>query len=342
MSSNPIHCFIDTNIFLRFLGYSKDDLEKLKILAASVKKGSVVLYVTEQVRNEYFKRREQEIDTVLRDAKKKKIDEGFPVTFQAYKEYEDLRKAINTFNKARDTLVNSVLEDAINYKLSADELVSDIFGSANYIEINENSVQKAHLRVKLNNPPGKRGYGDAVNWELLLAAVPSELQGEFYLVTNDSDFASPLQPHQISRFLSAEWNVSKSSVLVLYTSLSQFFATHFPEIQLAAEMERKDLIDDLVNSPSFQRTHSAILALSEYDNFTDNEVKSLVVAAVANTQISWICADGDVNSFFTRIYHGREHLFDEATQKDFHSLYEELGSVQELTYLEDEDDDPPF
>ena len=80
-----VHCFIDTNIFLRVLGYSKDDLEQLKKLAAALKTQDVILYLSELVCDEYMRNKDAEIQKALDKIKEKRRTEAsqeFPNTIQ--------------------------------------------------------------------------------------------------------------------------------------------------------------------------------------------------------------------------------------------------------------------
>jgi predicted nucleic acid-binding protein len=317
-----IHSFIDTNIFLRFLGYSSDDLEQLKKLAAALANNVVTLYLTEQVKNEYSRRREAEIHRVIKEARQNKIDESFPITFQSYPNYEDLREAINKFKITKDNLIQQVLSDAVRGKLLADQVIGEIFEAATAIQIDQEAICRAERRVALNNPPGKKGAGDAVNWELLLEYVPA-YEGQFYLVTGDSDFASPLEPNKVSPFLAKEWeSAEKKSELVLYTSLSQFFSVHFPDIQLATELEKHSAIEQLINSDSFQITHNAIAILSNYDTFSKDEVQSIAEAALENSQVAWISEDFDVYEFYAKIIRGYGSDLDDKTCEKLKEIFE--------------------
>ena len=47
-----MHVFIDSNIFLSFYHFTKDDLKELKKLVDSIKNQSITLYLPEQVINE--------------------------------------------------------------------------------------------------------------------------------------------------------------------------------------------------------------------------------------------------------------------------------------------------
>ena len=53
--------FVDTNVFLSFYEYSDDDLEALSQLREHLKKQHVEIILTEQVRDEFYRNRENKI-----------------------------------------------------------------------------------------------------------------------------------------------------------------------------------------------------------------------------------------------------------------------------------------
>jgi hypothetical protein len=125
----------------------------------------------------------------------------------------------------------------------------------------------ARTRMAVGNPPGKNGsLGDALNWEVLLQNIPN---GEpLYFITDDKDYASPIDSNIFNAYLSKEWQDQKNSKVVYYKSLSEFFKEHFPKITLASELEKDLVIRDLANSSSFAETHTIISKLNKYSDFT--------------------------------------------------------------------------
>lgn len=315
--------FIDTNIFLRFFEYSDDDLEQLRKLSASIRQGFVEVFLTEQVRHEFERRREGVLINAIKEVEKKSVGENFPAPFHSYSEYGQIRDAINAFKLAKNELLQQVKLHAQERALLADQVIAEIFENATPIAMNHECVDRAERRVGLGNPPGKKGeIGDAVNWEHLLEhveAVPSE--SYFFIVTSDGDFTSRLAPNEVSRFLAREWRDAKSSVLVVYTNLSKFFSEHFPDISLSREIERLLPVEQLIFSSSFDTTHHAVAVLSQYDDFTDNEVRRLVDAAIINNQIHWISHDVDVWTFFQRLVQGREDALSADQFNNFGAIF---------------------
>ena len=96
-----------------------------------------------------------------------------------------------------------------------------------------------------------------------------------------------------------------------YERLSLFFQEHFPNIKLASELEKESLIRDLAASWSFAQTHTLVKKLSNYNDFTSEQLNEIVEAAISNNQIYWIIKDPDVYEFFTSIIRGQENQIDE-------------------------------
>jgi hypothetical protein len=158
----------------------------------------------------------------------------------------------------------------------------------------------ARQRFDLGNPPGKdASYGDAVNWESLLQAVPD---GEdLLLVTGDSDYISKLDDSLLADALSQEWANKKKSKVILYKNLTSLFKKYYPHIKLASELEKELAIADLVGSYTFVKTHAAIRQLEAYPDFSAEQARDLINAAVSNDQIYRIYDDEDVYEFFTQL-----------------------------------------
>ena len=98
----------------------------------------------------------------------------------------------------------------------------------------------------------------------------------------------------------------KHGGLYLHGLLGGFLSTHFPNIKLATDIERREAIDELITSTSFQRTHAAVARLKEFSNVLGpGEIDELIEAGLNNSQISWIGSDGDVQEFFRTIIGSR-------------------------------------
>jgi hypothetical protein len=136
----------------------------------------------------------------------------------------------------------------------------------------------------------------------LIASVPEDV--DIHIVSKDGDFASSIdgtKPHPV---LLKEWKSKNKADLYLHTELGVFLAGHFPDIK--ADIEKRNAVNRLKESRSFERTHAAISRLAEFaDLLTATEVDELVEAAFENSQIHWIGTDPDVSAFFQKIVEPR-------------------------------------
>ena len=73
-----------------------------------------------------------------------------------------------------------------------------------------------------------------------------------------------------------------------------------------SELEKDNLILDLVRSRSYSDTHGLIGRLSNFTDFTDSQVSSLVFAATFNPQVHQIIGDTEIFDFYTNLISGRE------------------------------------
>lgn len=195
--------------------------------------------------------------------------------------------------------------------------------------ITPKDVKLAQLRSDIGNPPGKKGsLGDAVIWEALLRHAPKSQ--DLYFISDDSDYFSPLKPDAIQRYLAEEWERTKGSSIHFYTRLSAFFRDHFPDIELATELEKDLLIRELAESPSFAQTHAAVSKLSQYSDITERQVKEIVTSAITNKQIYWIARDPDIHAFLAAIVQGREDMIEPTDLPKIRYVLEEIEPYGEI------------
>ncbi len=303
-----MNLFIDTNIYLMFYHYSSDDLEELKKLAVAIKGREVRLFLTQQVKDEFKRNRESTIADTLKRFGEQRLGNQFPQICKEYDEYHDLRKAIVWYEETKERMSQKLRSDIENKSLGADKVISELFAKATLFKYEDEILAAARLRMALGNPPGKDGsYGDAVNWETLLAKTGNE---DLFFITDDKDYKSQVNDTRLAEFLSQEWEEKKSGTLSYYRKLSDFFRDKFPAIQLASELEKELAISQLANSGNFNRTHVAIAKLAKFSDFSNDEVNEIVEAAINNKQIYWISSDPDVRVFMQHLVHGKEDIID--------------------------------
>jgi predicted nucleic acid-binding protein len=313
-----LNIFIDTNIYLTFYHYTGEDLEELKKLSVAIKSKDIKLYVTEQVKNEFRRNREAKIADALKRFSEQNLSSQFPQMCKEYEEYKHLRAAIRQYEETKDKILQKLRSDAEQSSLGADEVISELFSGAETLVSNEKVLAAATMRMKLGNPPGKNGsYGDAINWETLLAKTPNE---DLYLVTEDKDYISPVSENRLCQFLEEEWQAKKSKIF-FYRKLSHFFRDKFPRIKIASELEKELAIVNLVNSGKFETTHSAISRLSKFTDFTNIQVSEIVDAAISNSQIFWIWRDPDVKNFMQTVIKGKETAIEPEKLAKFKEIY---------------------
>lgn len=221
---------------------------------------------------------------------------------------------VNTWKKT----INADIE---THHLPADETIMQIFETVELIPC-QDYVDKAYMRYRIGNPPGKDNkYGDAINWECLLANVPN---GEdLYFISADKDYCSELDDERIKDFLRLEWRRVKGSEIHYYKNLVPFLTENISDIKLETEAEKQNLIDQLSNSGSFQKTHATIAMLKMFSGWTEDQIEELCAIAEDNSQVSWILKDPDVFEFYSHVLSGKnlESLSDSATKRVFKELY---------------------
>lgn len=302
-----MNLFIDTNVFLSFYHFTSDDLEELKKLVALLRENQIQLLLTEQVKMEFRRNRENKIDDALKGLKEQRFDLKYPQLCKGYSEYRRLCQFQQRSKETHAKLMKRISHDASQRKLKADLTIHQLFKYANTIPTDDVLLHRAKMRCEIGNPPGKSGsLGDAVNWEALLSTVTN---GEtLHFITDDKDYCSPLDENSFDSFLLDEWRQAKNSQLVFYRKLGVFLKEKFPKIKLASEIQtQKEIaINALVHSGRWADTRAAIQELASYSDFTPAQRNTLVEAASANTQIRWIIDEDEIKDFFLRLIEGHK------------------------------------
>ncbi len=315
-----MNLFIDTNIYLTFYHYTSDDLEELRKLLVVIKNKEVILLVTDQVIQEFRRNRESKISDALKKLTDQKLPNRFPQICKEYSEYRILCEALNQYGTAQSQILKQLNKDIINKNLGADKIINKLFESACKLKVSSVTIQRAKDRFELGNPPGKnRSYGDAVNWEALLENIKS--CEELYFISSDNDYISEIDRSKMCQFLLEEWEEKINSSIHFFQRLSEFFASKFPNIKLASELEKELAINNLVNSGCFTATHNAILNLSKFGDFTDEQIKTILRAAISNSQIYWVGNDNDVRDFMHNLISRKENLLDQDELVSFYHMY---------------------
>lgn len=291
---------LDTSIYLGFYELSGDDLEELEKLVVAVRLGNTILYITEQIRNEFRRNRAGTISASLKLVESSRLPTAYPRLFTNLPGYASLREALREYESQRKALLDQVRNLARAATLKADGLIEELFSLGTSIPLTSDIEQAAMRRRALGNPPGKKdSIGDAVNWESLLATVSDE--EDLVIVSADGDYASRLDEGAIDEFLAQEWRERKGSDVSLNASLTSLFRTYYPDIRLAADLERELAVDALIASPSFRATHLAIQKLSSFAEFSTAQVRALAAAARTNSQVERILVDSDVHEFYSNL-----------------------------------------
>jgi rRNA-processing protein FCF1 len=312
--------FLDTNVYLSFYSFTSEDLEELKKLSVVLNK-NIKLFTTDQVVNEFKRNRENKIKDALHHVEKQDLPSKYPQICRAYSEYQELRDCLKKYSTIKQKMIEKIRFEASGNKLAADLIINNLFASSNVIKTDRTTIENACIRVKLGNPPGKsNSHGDAVNWELLLSNVPDK--EDLFFITDDNDYFSAIDPSKLSDFLSEEWEQRKKSKIYCYRRLSEFLNIDFPDIKLAADLEKQLAVREFINSSNFAITKAAIRKLSKYGDFSTLELSEIVAASISNNQIYWIKDDSPVKSFLFNLVNGREDELDPTTYEEFNDMYE--------------------
>ncbi|MFQ2283923.1 PIN domain-containing protein [Aeromonas dhakensis] len=161
-----MNLFIDTNVFLSFYHLSNDDLEELHKLTVLLEKGDVNLWLPQQIKDEFYRNRENKISEAVKKLKEQQQKRQFPQICKDYPEYPEISELLKSYDKSLSQLIKKVTDDVNSRQLKADQKISELFGKAKLVSTTPVLVEKARLRMSIGNPPGKdNSLGDAINWE---------------------------------------------------------------------------------------------------------------------------------------------------------------------------------
>ncbi len=329
-----MNIFIDTNVYLTFFHYSDEDLEELKKLIVAIKNRKMTLFVPNQVIDEFNRNREEKIADSLKTWVSNPIPKRFP---QICREnpmlYKKLKDSVKQYEEAQNEVLNETYEKVKTNGFNADSIIKELFKVSKVIPTNNNIYHRAQIRVKLGNPPGKNGsYGDAVNWEALKEGVPANQ--DLYFITEDGDYLSPVKTVGFSQYLLNEWNRDKKSEIHFYSRISDFFRAHYPDVKLAAELEKDFLIENLRLSGMFKYTHECVARLSAIEEFTSTQLNTLLKAYIENDQVHSIGDDPDIKAFYDSLIKKNISLIN-------NEIYLEYLSVRSL-YVHEEGESLPI
>lgn len=294
------HLYIDTNIYLSFFHLTNDDLEELKKLILLIGREEIVLHLPEQTFDEFYRNREVKIADALKRFKEEKLNNQIPSFCKDYQEYKVLKKATIEYNTSKQKLLKILIEDIESRNLIADKLITELFAKAVKHDITTEIVEISRFRFDVGRPPGKnKSYGDAINWETLLSAVP--YSEDLYFISEDGDFYSDINSERFNDYLLEEWKGKINSDLIHYKKISLFFKENYPEIKFNLEYEKEILLKDLLNSNSFAYSRNRLYELSRFDDFSIEQLETFINACISNNQIYWIRKDKDIKEIISKI-----------------------------------------
>ena len=283
-----LNIFLDTNIYLNFYRFSNEDLKKLESLIALIDKTSdIKLYITEQVKNEFYRNRESVVNEIIN-----KIDNiwswglNLPSFSKKYAEHSNLLASYRKLQTDKKVLKQNILDDVNNFRLAPDIIIEELFNLATNISNSDDILSWAEKRVFLWNPPGKKGSNwDAINWESLLYWFPSNQN--LYFVWGDWDFKSPIDDKKFNLFLVDEWSNKKESEIYFYENISTFLKENFPGIEELGDYVKNKKIEDLKISHNFNHSRQILKDLHAMWWFNDSQLQKIFEYSYNNDQVWW-------------------------------------------------------
>ncbi|MDZ6589791.1 PIN domain-containing protein [Escherichia coli] len=294
-----MNVFIDTNLYLEFYRMGKDKLDELDKVFALHQYGRLKLWLPELLVNEFWRNRSKVLSETIKEIAKD-YKPALPQIFRQHEKHSLFNDKLIEASRLKNEIITDIQNLFKEESLAADVVIKRIFDAASKIEADDETIEKGKRRFDLGNPPGKnKSYGDAVNWECLLKAIPN---GEdIYIITEDGDYKSAFIKDDINEYLKYEWKKKKDSEPHIYARLSEFIGEHFPQASNLAEMEVNFTIDELRRSGSFATTHRVVAKLLKFTQFTQEQIIKIIDIYFNNDQVGYIKNDDDVKQFARKL-----------------------------------------
>ncbi|MBU1044539.1 MAG: DUF4935 domain-containing protein [Candidatus Omnitrophica bacterium] len=328
------YVFIDTNILLNFYAFHKDHIDKLEKIINLMKEKKIILILPQQTVDEFNRRREDKFKETLEHIDSFKIKFATPVSCHGTSEIQIIKDGIQRVHKALKNLHNKLLKQIGTKSLPADSLIYKIFKTADIIPISDKLLSIAKRRVDLGNPPGKRGsYCDAINWECILENIPNGK--DLYFVSEDGDYASVIDPKNLSDFLKDEWARRVSSKIYFYQSLSEFLKDKFTEVKITAKeiAEEKQAIEEASSERVTTPPVSALLRMIEEAKVRSKEMEKFYKDTGTSPLVSIIkeakAQSEAMKNFYTETSKGPlVKMLEEmkARSKEMEKFYKDVGT----------------
>jgi len=99
-----MNIFIDTNIYLSFYHLSDEDLEEIRKLSVLLEREEVWFWLPQQVKDEFFRNRENKAQDAIKRLKDQNKKVSFPVFCKNYPEFDEIRELQGNFNNKMKNL----------------------------------------------------------------------------------------------------------------------------------------------------------------------------------------------------------------------------------------------
>ena len=137
MTKPKIYLFIDTNIFLSFYAYTNDDVEELRKLSSLIKTGQLKLFLTEQVKDEFYRNREEKLKESIKEFGKSTATDSIPRFMETYASIRNYRQSLQGLLKAKDEAITQAKKEAEGRSIAADTLFRELVDAAGERRIRE-------------------------------------------------------------------------------------------------------------------------------------------------------------------------------------------------------------
>lgn len=226
--------FIDTNVYLRLYDRKNDarfDVEFIDLLVNIKDRIFITKQMVDEIDRNKIKAFSDIFNQYIKNCKIDKVDIPDYMNYKKIKEYnnelEKIKGQVSNIKSSLENIKKEIISDMLNSKDLISKKLKPILD--NCVAPDEDIINKAKLRKKLGNPPGKKQdpVGDELNWEQYLSYLKENKKSinNITIISKDKDFfQQEVEPNVLNLYLKKEIDeIFKDGIEVkCYSKLKDF------------------------------------------------------------------------------------------------------------------------
>jgi hypothetical protein len=285
----------------------------LKEISFLIKEKKFKLVLFQQIKEEFFRNKYGNAvykDHILQLESRLDVNFVAPAILKNSRHEQRISAVVEKLRKYKKEIISEYKNRVFNEQSNLNKGFKKLFSAAEYIELNEEILKRAHFRTLRGNPPrkGNDSFGDAIIWESVLEYC---IDDDVVFISGDGDFESEISKEKINEFLLDEWGQKTPKKFEFYTNLGSFINGQLPKNKKSSitEEDIHEEKEELVTS--YQRPLLVSAVKNVADNYLENSVYNVwdSVCAVGSTKVhganECICCSAVIDDSIGILGHSR-------------------------------------